>query len=68
MKIIGIVLVMNEDRFIEPVLRNIVDFCDELIVLDDYKTRDKTGKIVKALMKEEPKIQYKKIVRLGSSH
>ena len=68
MKIIGIVLVMNEDRFIEPVLRNIVDFCDELIVLDDYKTRDKTGKIVKALMKEEAKISYKKIARLGSSH
>lgn len=68
MKIIGIVLVMNEDRFIEPVLRNIVDFCDELIVLDDYKTRDKTGKIVKALMKEEAKIIYKKIARLASSH
>ncbi len=68
MKIIGIVLVKNEDRFIEPVLRNIVDFCDELIVLDDYLTRDNTGKIVKALMKEEPKITYKKIVRLGTSH
>ena len=68
MKIIGIVLVKNEDRFIEPVLRNIVDFCDELIVLDDYLTRDNTGKIVKALIKEEPKIVYKKIIRLVSSH
>jgi hypothetical protein len=68
MKIIGIVLVKNEDRFIEPVLRNIVDFCDELIVLDDYLTRDNTGKIVKTLMKDEPKIIYKKIIRLGTSH
>ena len=68
MKIIGIVLVKYEDRFIEPVLRNIVDFCVELIVLDDYLTRDNTGKIVKALIKEEPKIVYKKIVRLSTSH
>ena len=68
MKIIGIVLVMNEDRFIEAVLRNIVDFCDEIIVLDDYKTRDNTGKIVKGLIKDEPKIVYKKIMRLVSSH
>ena len=68
MKIIGIVLVKNEDRFIEPVLRNIVDFCDELIVLDDYLSRDNTGKIVKALIQEEPKIVYKKIIRLSTSH
>jgi hypothetical protein len=68
MKIIGIVLVKNEDRFIEAVLRNIVDFCDELIVMDDYLTRDKTEEIVNELTKEEPKIQYKKIVRLGTSH
>lgn len=68
MKIIGNVLVLNEDRFIESVLRNIVDFCDEVIVVIDYMTRDKTSDIVAALAAEKPKISYRKIVQLSTSH
>ena len=68
MKIVGIVLVINEDRFIEPVVRNIAGFCDEIIVADDYRTRDRTGEIVKRLAAEEPKISYRKILRVGASH
>lgn len=33
--IIGIVLVKNEDLFIDGVLTNILDFCDEIIVADN---------------------------------
>lgn len=68
MRIVGIVLVINEDRFIEPVLRNMVDFCDEIIVADDYLTRDHTGEIVKRIAAEEPKISYHRILRTGTSH
>jgi len=68
MRIVGIVLVINEDRFIEPVVRNIAVFCDEIIVADDYRTRDRTGEIVQHLAREEPKIQYRKILRIGASH
>lgn len=59
---------INEDCFIEPVVRNIVDFCDEIIVADDYMTRDRTGEIVKRIALEYPKIRYKKIMRTSSSH
>ena len=33
--IVAILLVRNEDRFLERVLRNIAGFCDRLIVADD---------------------------------
>ena len=68
MKVVGIVLVMNEDRFIEAALRNIVDFCDEILVADDYRTRDRTGEIVKRLAVEYPHIQYRRTLRNSTSH
>lgn len=68
MRIVCIVLIKNEDRFIETVLRNIVDFCDEIIVADDYLTKDKTADIVGKLMAEEPKISYHRIRRTDTSH
>ena len=59
MRIVCIVLVKNEDRFIETVLRNIVDFCDEIIVAINYPTRDNTANIVNKLMAEERNKRYK---------
>ena len=37
-KIIGIVLVKNEELYIERVLNNIKDFCDEIIVADNLSS------------------------------
>lgn len=34
-KIVGICLIKNEDYYIEQVLKNIMDFCDKIIVLDN---------------------------------
>ena len=36
MKIVGICLIKNEDLYIKTVIRNVVHFCDELLVLDNY--------------------------------
>jgi len=56
MKIVGISLVKNEDLFIRQVLLNALDFCDELIVLDNHSVDD-TWKIVSDLSSQHSKIQ-----------
>ena len=51
-KIVGIVLVKNEDIYIERVLLNILEFCDEIIVADNISS-DRTGSIIKDLQKQK---------------
>ena len=50
-KIFGITLVKDENIFIERVLKNIYDFCDEIMVLDNHST-DGTYEIVESMTKE----------------
>ncbi len=50
-KIVGIVLVRNEDIFLGQVLRNIAAFCDHIIIADHAST-DGTAKIVQRFCKE----------------
>ena len=66
-KIIGIILVKNEDLFIERVLLNILHFCDEIIVSDNLST-DGTANIVKSLARQYPKVKYHLIEKIGYSH
>ena len=47
-KIFGIVVVKNEDIFIERVVKNIVNFCDEILILDNHST-DGTYDILSSL-------------------
>ena len=47
-QIFGVTLVKNEDIFIERVLKNISDFCDEILVLDNHST-DNTYEIVEGM-------------------
>lgn len=67
MKIIGIVLIKDEDLFIERVLLNVVDFCDEIIVLDNLST-DNTYKIVGKLAQKYLSIKLRKINNARTSH
>ena len=62
MKIVGICLIKNEDLYIKQCLKNILDFCDEIIVLDNLST-DNTIKEIKTL--NSPKI---KIHSVNSPH
>lgn len=66
-RIVGICLIKNEDLYIERVLKNILDFCDDVIVLDNIST-DNTFKIVKKLTKVYKKIKLLKVKNLRNSH
>ncbi|WP_339136380.1 MAG: glycosyltransferase [Candidatus Electrothrix sp. GW3-4] len=65
--IIGIVLVKNEDLFIDRVLTNILDFCDEIIVADNL-SKDGTQDTVRALQQHHSKIHYHSIASPAQSH
>jgi hypothetical protein len=59
-RIVGIVLVRNEDLHIERVLRNAIDFCD-IIHVADHQSSDGTPQILRALATEFPKIRVQQI-------
>ncbi len=52
-KIIGIILVRNEERFVEQAVRNVLDFCDQLLLVD-HQSSDQTVAILKRLQEEYP--------------
>ncbi len=66
-KIIAICLIKNEDLYIERVLKNIINFCDEIIVLDNMSL-DNTFEIVRKLAKKYKKIKLFKIKNAFKSH
>jgi len=66
-KIAAIVLVRNEDLYIETVLRNILDFCDAIHVADHQST-DGTGAILRRLAADHAKIDYRVVGRPAESH
>ncbi len=66
-KIVGIVLVKNEDIFISRVLLNILHFCDEIIVADNAST-DETAEKIQQLSRQHHKIQYHRITTISVSH
>ena len=65
--IIGIVLVRNEDLFINRVLTNIAGFCDSIIVADNL-SEDLTCSRVQEVQQKYPIIQYQSIDSPALSH
>ena len=59
-RIIGIVLVRNEDLHVERALRNVVEFCDAIHVADHGST-DNTPATLARLAAEFPKIDVRRI-------
>jgi glycosyltransferase involved in cell wall biosynthesis len=53
MRIVGISLVRDEDRFVEQAVRNVFGFCDELILVD-HRSKDRTPEILERLAAESP--------------
>lgn len=52
-KIIGIFLVRNEERFVEQAVRNVLDFCDQLLLVD-HDSSDRTVSILEQLQHSYP--------------
>jgi glycosyltransferase involved in cell wall biosynthesis len=50
-RIIGCFLVRDEDVFVEQAVRNVADFCDELILID-HRSRDRTPSILARLAEQ----------------
>ena len=65
-RIVGSVLVRNEDIFVERALLNIVDFCDEILV-QDHQSTDHTPAILAGLARRFPKIQVRSVCHPSES-
>ena len=59
-RIVGIMLVRDEDHFVERALRNALEFCDAIHVADHQST-DRTPQILAALAAETSKIDVRGI-------
>jgi len=66
MRIVGIMMVHNEETYIERVFRNVIDFCDELIVADNHST-DRTYEIVEKISADKSHVHLLKIDDHGDS-
>jgi hypothetical protein len=66
-QIVAIVLVRNEDIFVEQVLSNVLDFCDRILVADHCST-DNTVRIVSKLAARSSKIEAHRVDSPMVSH
>jgi hypothetical protein len=66
-RIVGIGLFRDEDRFVERAVRNVLGFCDEL-VLCDHRSRDRTPEILAGLAAAHPQIHVHRVDDASESH
>jgi len=67
-KIVGIMLVRDEDRFVEWAIRSAIDFCDEFLVYD-HESQDETTVILGRLTQEYGrKLVVRRCRNSGDSH
>lgn len=66
-KIIGLCLVKNEDIYIERVLKNIVNFCDKVRVVDNCST-DSTLEIAKKFASNHSNVSVEQLKDISMSH
>jgi hypothetical protein len=66
-QIVGIVLVRNEDVFVEQAIRNVAGFCDRIHAVDHVST-DRTWEILVALDREYDHLDARRVRHAGDSH
>jgi glycosyltransferase involved in cell wall biosynthesis len=66
-RIVGSVLVRNEDVFVERAIRNALAFCDRIHVVD-HRSTDRTWAIVRTLATEFDVIDTRRAAFAGDSH
>jgi len=68
MRIVGIMLVRNEDIYVRQAAVNVLNFCDELLAVDNMSD-DATGEILRSLEKEtRGRLKYHRAEHPGLSH
>jgi hypothetical protein len=65
--IVGIVLVRNEDVFLEQAIRNVSGFCDRIIAVDHVST-DGTWEVLRRLDRELDHLDVRRATHAGESH
>jgi hypothetical protein len=66
-EIVGIVLVRNEDVYVEQAIRNMAAFCDRIHAVDHVST-DGTWQILRALERDYPQLDARLSHHAGDSH
>jgi len=66
-QIVGIVLVRNEDVYVEQAIRNIACFCDRIHAVDHVST-DRTWEVLRALAKDYDHLEVHRVRHAGKSH
>jgi hypothetical protein len=66
-RVVAIVLVRNEDVFVEQAVRNIADFCDRIHAVDHVST-DGTWAILERLAQEYPHLEVRRAHHADESH
>lgn len=66
-RIVGIVLVRDEDVFVEVAVRNVSAFCDELLLVD-HRSADGTTATLRRLTEELPHARFHRIRQPRESH
>jgi glycosyltransferase involved in cell wall biosynthesis len=66
-RVVGIVLLHDEDVYAERVIRNVVEFCD-LVHVADHASSDGTSEIVSRLAAELDNVEAVRISHAGRSH
>jgi hypothetical protein len=67
MQIVGIMLVRNEDRFLQRAALNILDFCDRILIAD-HQSQDGTREICEELAARSSKFEVYRIRDPRESH
>jgi glycosyltransferase involved in cell wall biosynthesis len=67
MQFVGVVLVRNEDVFVERAIRNAASFCDEIHVVD-HDSRDGTAAILRGLAEDLDHVHVVRSKDAGVSH
>jgi cellulose synthase/poly-beta-1,6-N-acetylglucosamine synthase-like glycosyltransferase len=65
-RIVGVVLVRNEDLFVEHAIRSVAEFCDRIHALDHVST-DRTWEILRALAREYDHLDVRRTTHAGDS-
>ena len=66
-QVVGLVLVRNEDVFVEQAIRNVSEFCDRIYVVD-HMSDDRTWEIVSSLAREFDHIDVRRSRNAATAH